>query len=419
MSISSHRGAPAPFWQRLRPITLYPVRGGALPTLIVLTLCSLLALIPVLGLIVALLVWLAAYKYAFEILRATADGRMDPPESVIGVDDGVVWRLIALQFIYIVVTVLALAFGGPVIGLLTLVVIVFLQPGCVMSLAIDGSLSRALNPATSLGIVARVGWPYLAVFALLFVIQASALTAGAWLSKVMPPVIGDLMLTLFSFWGLFAAFHLMGYLVYQYHDALGYEPDSHRHRLPAQHDRDGELLARVEELVRDGNNDAALELMRGEVRSRAVSLDTHELYHRLLRQSGDMVERSEHARQYLNLLMLENQDRRALGLLRESLDADPDFTPMQSEHGERLAERARQSGQSQLALDTLRAMLRGQPRHPAAPRWGLEAALLLVDRFGRDDEARELLEQALSRCEDPTLQEKLEAALKPLRVTPA
>jgi hypothetical protein len=396
---------PLPFWLRLREISTYPFRGAALYSLIALTLLSLLGIVPVLGWIIVLLLWVAAYKYAFEILRTTADGRMESPEAALGTDDGAVVRLLGMMIVFGILAIAALALGGPVIGLLVVAAIVFLQPGCVISLALDGGLPRALNPATSLGLVARIGWPYLAVFGLLFVIQASALTAGAWLSRVMPPVLADLSVTAVSFWGLFATFHLMGYLIYQYHDVLGYEPD-HSATLPGRHSPDRDLLAEAEDYVRDGQLDTALELLRSETRSRAVGIDAHELYHRLLRQHGDTPALVEHAGQYLNLLMLEagpQHERRALGLLRETLDADAAFVPLQLEHAVQLLERARSGGQSQLAVDTWRALLGAHPRHPDAPAWGLAAALMLSDRLGRDDAARTLLVQARQRCEAQAL----------------
>ncbi|MGO4777696.1 hypothetical protein AB4084_19685, partial [Lysobacter sp. 2RAB21] len=196
MPPTSTLAQPVPFWHRLRQIMLYPIRGAAFFTLLVLTLCTFLSVVPGIGWLLSIVTWLAAYKYAFEILRATADGRMDPPESVLKVDGGVVWRLIALQLIYMVIVLVAMLFGGPVVGLFALAVIVFLQPGCIMSLAIDGSLGNALNPATSFGIVARVGWPYLAVFGLLFVIQASVATAGIWMNKFMPVLLGGAVVDL-------------------------------------------------------------------------------------------------------------------------------------------------------------------------------------------------------------------------------
>lgn len=410
----SHHTVPVPFWHRLRAIVLYPVRGGALVTLVTLTLFSLLGLLPGIGWILLILTWVSAYKYAFGILRATADGHMDSPETVLSTGDGVVWRFFALLLLLgLAVGTVAWIFGPPV-GWTALALVVFLQPGFIISLAMDGSLRRALNPAVALEVVARVGWPYLAVFALLFVIQMSEATASHWLDEVMPPVVGDIVLTAVSLWGLFAAFHLMGYLVYQYHESLGYEPEAHRNRLPSRHGSDRDLLDRAEALVRDGQTEAALATLREEVRSRAVNLETHELYHRLLRQHGRPGEVSDHAAQYFHLLMLEKQDRRAFDLVRDVIAIDSDFMPIEPEDAERLAQRARALGQVQFAIAILRVLLRKHPRRAAAARWALSAAMLLADRPGHDNEARELLETALARCEDEEIRPRIEAAIKAL-----
>lgn len=410
---------PVPFWQRLRDITLYPVRGAAFVTLITLTLASLLGNVPGVGWLLGIIVWLAAYKYSFEILRATADGKRDSPEVVLEISDGTVWRFIGLQIIFIAVTVIAGIFGGPVAALVAMVLVALMQPGCIMSLAIDGSLPNALNPATALSIIARIGAPYFAAFGLLFVIQVSTATAGGWLAQFMPIVLGQLVVTFFAFWGLFSAFHLMGYLVYQYHDELGYDPDTHRNPAPRLHavQRDSELLEQAQALVRDGNQDAALALLREEVRSRVVPLDAHELYRRLLRAGGDRAAVTEHARLYLHLLMSEKRERPAMNLLREALQDDPAFVPLEIEHGEQLASRARLGGQAQLARDQWLALLRAHPRNPSAPQWALDAALLMAERFGQDAQARRLLEQALLRCEDAALRERIDSALKAIPAT--
>lgn len=409
---------PEPFWQRLRAITLYPLRGPALYSMIVLTLCSLLAMVPMVGWIIGIITWLAAYKYSFEILRHTADGHMDSPEHTLGTGDGTVLRLLALIILLTIAVVLVAVLLGPIPGLLALLVMVFLQPGCVISLAMDGSLRQALNPATSLTLALRIGWPYLAAFGLLFVIQASALTASRWVHEFLPLVVGDLAVTMVTLWGLFATFHLMGYLVYQYHEDLGYQPGSHYGRLPDRHDPDQRLLDEAGHFVREGQADTAIGILRAEVRTRLVGLPVLELYHRLLSSNGRTDELREHTRQYISRLMAEKQGHRALALLRQGLDADSTFVPLLPEQGEELAERAKLAGQFQLATDTLRAMIQAWPKSPGLPKWSLDAALLLAERFGREDDARQLLEQALARCEDGDQRGKLEKALKALALEP-
>ena len=415
----ARRSTPEPFWARTRAIALYPLRGGALFALIALTLCRLLGMLPGIGWIIGIVTTLAIYKYAFEILRHTADGHMDAPERGFDIGDGVVLRLLALMIVLGAVVAAAALLAGPVVGLLMLLAVVLLQPGFLISLAIDGSLRRALNPAVSIGLALRIGWPYLAAFGLLFVIQASALTAARWLQDYLPPLASDLAVGVVTIWGLFAAFHLMGYLVYQYHEVLGYEPAAGNDDAYRRHDPDQRVLDEAEQFVRDGHAPEALQLLRGEVRTRAVSLAVHELYQRLLRTGGRADERRDHTRQYINRLLQEKQERRALALLREALDADPDFVPLLPEQASLLAERAQLAGQFKLSLDGLLAALRAWPKAAEFGAWSLSAALLLAERFGDDAQARALLQDALARCEDELQRGKLEAALKALSIAPA
>ncbi|MGB3391973.1 MAG: hypothetical protein WA956_14695 [Stenotrophomonas sp.] len=405
---------PQPFWQRLRAITLYPLRGPALYSLIALTLCTLLGMLPGIGWIISLVTWIAVYRYAFEILRETANGRMQSPEHTLGSSDGTVIRLLGLMLLMGIFVVVVAVFLGPAISLLALAAVVFLQPGCVISLAMDGSLRTAANPATSIALATRIGWPYLAAFGLLFVIQASALTAGSWLHGWMPPVIGDLALTFFSIWGLFSAFHLLGYLVYQYHVELGFEPEGNSETL-ARHDPDRRLLDEAEHFVREGQPEAALEVLRGAVRSRAVGLPVHELHHRLLLRKGTAEALSEHGRQYISRLLMEKQERQAMNVLREMLERVPDFTPAEPEQAVLLAERAGLGGQFQLQVDALRAMLRAWPNAALAPQWALQAAMLLGERYNRDAEALQLLADALERCDDEGQRRKLDAARRAMQ----
>ncbi|HEY0333184.1 MAG TPA: DUF4013 domain-containing protein [Stenotrophomonas sp.] len=400
---------PLPFWSRMRSIALFPLQGAALWSLIALTLCSLLTLLPGIGWLLNIVVALATYRYAFEVLRHTANGHAGAPDYGLDLDDGAIWRMFALFLLAIFAVMLVAAFTrSGALTLMALAAVVLLLPGSVISLAIDGSLLRALNPAVPLAMATRIGWPYLAAFCLLFVIFTSSLMAAGWLKAYMPPLLGELTINFAVTWGLFSVFHLLGYLVYQYHEALGFEPEALSNARPQ--DPDQRLLDEAETLVRDGHTDNALETLRGAVRSRAVTLPVHELYQRLLRQSPRRDELHEHSRQYLSRLLAEKQERRALAVLREALDQDAEFVPAQIEQATVLLDRARLGGQYQLTADALRAMLHAWPRAAEAGQWSLELSLLLAERFGRDEEAREILALALQRCEDDEQRRRLQAA---------
>lgn len=403
-----------PFWQRLREISAYPFSGAALPTIAVLVLAILvLGWLPGLGWLMTLICWLAAYKYAFEILQHTANGDLSPPESVLRIDGSVVLYFIGLQIIlWTVPTIVLLAV--PPLGIALFVLMLLIQPVAIMVLAMSGSLGNALEPSRWFTVIGRIGWPYLALVGLLFVIQASSINAAQLLARFLPLMLADPLVNTFAFWGLFATFHLMGYLIYQYHEELHFEPDAHREQPGGRpRDRDQDLLDQASARLQEGDAEAALGLLREEMRERSVSLEVHELFRRMLRQANDEAGLLAHGRTFLHLLLMEKQDRRALGLARECLDLDPDFTTPEVEDGAKLARRAAVTGQSQLGIDLLAAAIRKDPRHPDMPEWSLTAADLLLRQPDRESQARQVLEAARERAEGNALQ-RIEALLATL-----
>ncbi|NIJ88294.1 hypothetical protein FHR49_001058 [Xanthomonas campestris] len=412
------QAAPAPFWTRIPAIATYPLRGSALYALIALTLCSALLVLPgILKLLVMGVLGMATYTYAFDILRHTADGQADAPRLGYNSFDSAVLRLILLAIALGIVIGAAAVVAGPFGLTIAYVATLLLLPGMLISLAIDGSLRRALNPAVSIDMAMRIGWPYLAAYGLLYVIQGSGTAAAFIALTYLPPIVREATTLVASIWALFASFHLMGYLVYQYHEALGYTPSGGD--VQERADPDQRLLDEAEHHVREGHTDEAFQAVRGAVRSRAVSLAVHELYQRLLRQHHRSDELHEHTRHYINRLLQERQERRALALQREALDSDPAFTPLLPEQATLLAERAKMAGQFQLATDGLLAAIAAWPRDPMLPSWSLDAGLMLAERFGRDDQARALLQHATERCDDAAQRAKLDAALRAVAIQPA
>lgn len=412
------QAAPAPFWTRIPAIATYPLRGSALYALIALTLCSALLVLPgILKLLVMGVLGMATYTYAFDILRHTADGQADAPRLGYNSFNSAVLRLILLAIALGIVIGAAAVVAGPFGLTIAYVATLLLLPGMLISLAIDGSLRRALNPAVSIDMAMRIGWPYLAAYGLLYVIQGSGTAAAFIALTYLPPIVREATTLVASIWALFASFHLMGYLVYQYHEALGYTPNGGD--VQERADPDQRLLDEAEHHVREGHTDEAFQAVRGAVRSRAVSLAVHELYQRLLRQHRRSDELHEHTRHYINRLLQEKQERRALALQREALDSDPAFTPLLPEQATLLAERAKMAGQFQLATDGLLAAIAAWPRDPMLPSWSLDAGLMLAERFGRDDQARALLQHATERCDDAAQRAKLDAALRAVAIQPA
>ena len=404
---------PPPVWSRLDRIVSYPFRGPALYALLAVTgFISLLGWLPGVGWLMQLVGWFGGYKYAFEILHRTAHGELEPPEVEMHSDNDTVWRFIALVVCSQALNILVLVFA-PRAFLPVLALTALLLPAAVMLLAMTGDLLAALSPPRWIGVVAGTGWAYALLVLLAVAIQAAVLFSGALLGWLLPPMLAQPAGVLLSLWALFATFHLMGWVLWQSHERLGYDPTLHGD-LPVVRDRDAELLAQVDGLLAADDVAAARALLDDTLRERAANLAVNDAYRALLRRQGDREALLAHGTVYLMRLLLERQPRRALGLARECLDLDPAFAPADAESAAQLADHAMRAGQGTLALDLLRAALRAEPKHPKAAGWALQAARWLRRHPDGAREALAVLRHAQSIATDAAELEVIAAELAEL-----
>lgn len=380
-----------PFWNRLREITLYPAHMGALATIVVLGVGNLLGFLP-LGWLLVLFVTVAMYRYAFECLRATANGFLQPPEIMQSEDNSLGWKQIRLMFIFLLLAVLGVRLLGPKLGTVLLVFLGLSLPGATMTLAMEESLLDALNPGKWIAVFARIGWPYLAVVGLCLIVFASERYAAALVAHVLPFFLAVIAVGIISNYALVVTFHLMGYLIYQYHEAVGFVPEAPQLARPlAKPDPDQDLLDEAGALVRDGKPEDATSLLRGHLRGRGGTPAVHTQYRKLLRLAGNNDELLRHGHEYLNILLAQGKERLALELLRECQMIDPKFGPTDAEHVTQLAHLAAKSGQPQVALRLLSGFHKRFPKSKDIPQNYLLVATLMHERLNQDDKARALL----------------------------
>jgi len=397
-----------PFWERLREISLYPMHMAALTTIVALAVSQLVVGYLPLRFVFALVVWVALYKYAFECLRASANGQLEPPELGFSVDDDLGRKQILLQITFIVFAIVIYALVGRRAAIIGLVVLGFAYPAATMSLAMEESLLGALNPVRWLAIATRFGWPYLAVAVLCFVIFVSQGYAQSLVASVLPGFLATFVTAFISDYAIIATFHLMGYLIYQYHDEVGYEPAPviAPLRKPSD-DPDQALLDEAAHLVRDGAPEQAADQLGAAIRGRGGSDAVHAQYRKLLALSGRREEQLRHGREWISTLLAQDKDRRAVDVARECLELDPAFAPAQADEVSRLATAAADAHASQVALKLLSGFHQRWPKHRDIPQNYLLAARLLAEKMGKDAEARTMLEQLARSYPDHPLAPKI------------
>jgi hypothetical protein len=392
-----------PFWERLPQISRYPLRVSPMTTLLVYGILAVLLSYLMFGFFLRLLVMIGFYKYAFECLRASANGEEEAPEFGMKLDDRVGLDQLKLQVICLLLLVLAFWAGGYWLMLMMLGVVSLAQPGANMSLAIDQNLWHAINPATWLAIMARIPGPYIAVTSLIFVFSASQETATGWFSSFLPGFLAEIVVQCGVFYTMLSTFHLMGWLIWQYQEDLGYEPEIKLVLKNVRDDPDQALIDESERLARDGRIEEARDFLGDAIRRSGATPAVHQRFRKLLEAMGDAAGLENHGRQFISVLLAQDQEQPALELLKECQAANPRFQPAQPEESSRMARKAAALGMNEVALKLLAGFHQQWPKNKEVPANLLFAAKLLSGKLRQDDKARAVLGMLKTRFPDHPL----------------
>lgn len=404
--------AITPFWQRLDEIALYPSRPASLITIGVLSLVKVLTLLPTTigSLLISLLVLAGLYKFCFEVLRASANGRLEPPEGGLDMRESVGWNAIGMQLVLFLLCFGSFVAGGFFLGILVTALVLLALPGVWMSFAMDGSFSHALNPSTWIEVMTRIPGAYFSAYALMILIAFCEFVAKSLLEGLLPGVIAVPLMFFISGYAMVACFHLMGYVIYQYQDVLGYEPEKVG-ALKRPEDVDQEMIDDAAALVQEGESSMAIDMLRGHIAERGGSEALHQEYRKLLRAANDNATLIRHGYEYLAVLLAQDKDKAAVELVRECFELDPTFQPKEAEWVTRLAAKAAQVGFTPVALRLLQGFAKRFPKNPDIPANYLLAAKLLSERMGKDAEARALLTQIKAAFPQHELVPQIDAML--------
>jgi hypothetical protein len=402
-----------PFWRNIGAILRYPLQGAAITSIGAFALFSAVGILPWVGVVLLLILWTAAFRYAIEVLERTANGYADAPELGLDAGGDIGRRMLFLQLLFVLAEVFCARIDDAGLRWLIMIPLAFAQPAATLTLALARNLESALNPLVWLRIVSRLGAPYLVLVVAPLMLGLLQDQANGLIAHALPSVFAMMLTGLIAFYLLVLEFHLIGYLIYQYRERIDWTPQWMPPLLPS--DRHAPFLAHIERLVADGDGvHAAVEFepyLRGAMHATPAM---HDRYRQLLTKLGDTPALLRHGDLRIGQLLAVHDHRQALALLRESLALDPAWRPAAPEHSAALSDAAERTGQAQIALLLLREFHVRHPKHPDAPLHALHAAQLLLDREGNAVAARALLQEVATRYPQHPLEPELQSRLAEL-----
>lgn len=382
-----------PLFQRLPSILAYPAAPSMLWMFAALCALRLLAHLPsLLGLAFELIFWVVGFKLAVEALVNTAHGRIEPlGHGDLAASDGEALQQMLLQVLVSVCIAAVALWLGLVPALVLLGFTVLLLPAAIIMLAIDRSLPRALNPLAWGALIGRLGAGYFGAVAVLALLVVVSMVAQVLFAKLLPNDMGSLPGGFVSLYALVAGYHLLGYLIYENHAALGLDVAPAVPRATLANPMEDEAVAQAEALTRDGEHAAAADLLQQMFRGRGASDPVHDRYRQCVIAAGDTPRLVKHGREYISSLLATGKDKRALAVATETVAHEPSFRHELPDDVARLVAQAAKTGQAQLAVGLAQDFEARFPGSERVPEVVLAAATLMAERLGQEQAAHDRL----------------------------
>lgn len=333
-----------PFWERINLFFLFPFQTEPLLFMLGLALCGLLVHVlifiprPLDYVAVSMGVALAASRYGFKVMEQGSQGQFRSSKFHRGNSPDLVnlpWKMfgicVVLGFVegYVGHAVPKLAW------LVNLLVSASL-PAAAATLLLTCSFWQSLNPFFWLPLLGAMGWSYLVLCLFLFLLSVGATVAGPLLVAMVGPgmVFSVLILCMVYFGWVMCS--LLGYVIYQHHEALGYLPQfndadesgSKAERADAEKKRRlAEDEANYAELLAHGDVGTAREMAYEAQRLQPEDLIAQKRYHQILLLDDNAQRLCEHAQKYISLLLQRKQYRDAVDALLACRGHDASFWP--------------------------------------------------------------------------------------------
>ena len=409
-----------PFWERLPAIFLYPMKPATLIYMAVLALGALIFW----SWIVKFVCWVLLLNYAYVALKKTARGDLRPP----GVDE-----MIAANFVDVVIPVVKQALLvlvlagigmfvagelGPAAGILYMLLALFFLPSMIIVLVNTESLISALNPGAFLFLPVKIGRAYFVMFVFLALLAGAPGALLNWFMPYLPVLPGVYLLAFAENYYTVVSYHLMGYVLLQYHETIGYElsADDFKQEKGRRREAPDDPAARESKIIavlcREGRfAEAAAHVRQWRRSGGEFSAALAEQYFQLLKNSGDKTAMREHAPVYLDFAVAAGKKKETLEAFEACREADPDYVP-QAPAMFKIGEYMAEAGRFREALKIFSRLTKTHPDADEVPLSYFRAAQLYNERFMDAERARKIMKTLMKKYPEHTMRSKFQNYLQ-------
>ncbi|PSQ92741.1 MAG: hypothetical protein BRD57_02350 [Proteobacteria bacterium SW_6_67_9] len=338
-------------------------------------------------------------KYGYDILSHTAHGYLSPPPiNAETVFDGYDLPLKHCAMLIVLgMVAVAIAHTWPQGLRFYPLLVILVQPAIIITLGLEGSLAAAINPARFGRIARDIGWPYLAIVGMVLLLSSAPGTVVAFVARNMAFEGQLFVATAAQCFFLYVSMHLMGYLIYQYHDRVGFEPAT----LADDDDEWGPILAPLRQELDEGRYDDAADRLRTLAREHPDhSIWLRQQRHKALRLTSKERDFVDNGGKLLGELIDQNRLRDATEIYIDLTEHDPQLRPAREKDYEPLMEMLVQRGEYRRAVRMANGFHRDFPDSSSVPPLYLEVARVLWEYLEQPDKARKVAQFLVDKYPD-------------------
>ncbi|MFQ3230258.1 B-box zinc finger protein [Reinekea sp.] len=339
----------APFWRRIEDAFKYPVNSEALMMIIGVSVgMAVVSSLPFGGLtllIITLALYGAMLNYSFMAMTTSSEGDFEPPTAIDALVGGLglSFKMILMIILMVVLLFLtAIQLGSLAVNLLAILFVVGL-PAILITFAHSGSILQALNPLMFVTLMFRVGFPYLVLLGFIMVMSSSVALISSIIGNDFAAVSTVLQSIVTNYYTV-VMFHLMGYMLYQYQDRLGFSSTNNISGYDNQRSAQDNLTARINALLKEGEYARCLDLLKEGATNFPDEKQFSEKYFDLLLMLKQSKALTTFAETYFMRLAKAQQLDRLYSQYRRLAFVVPKFKPQSSELRYRLAQSCDQQG---------------------------------------------------------------------------
>jgi len=354
------------------------------------------------NLIILLFLWGIWLKYSHAALKNTAHARYYPPKinsETIFEDFGIVFKQFAIFIIIGIALWQVVKLAGPLIAMIFLAVAILSIYAMIIVLVATGSLIHAVNPVVFITMMWRIGWGYLLMYVFLGILGGAPVALGRYVIGYLPESSHLFLFTLAKLFYMLISYHLMGYVLLQYHEEIGYdvdldEEDSILEEKRSDQPAGGGVLNRVDILIKEGKIDDAIFFIRSETGGNITDLELAERYYNLLKIKQTIPDMLKHGVTYLDLLAEAKDKEKLREVYSECVSHDQGFVPSTPTLF-KVANCLNEAGNPREAINSYNRFIKANPKDPLIPKAYFLAANVINEKLKNPSKAAGILKSLI------------------------